>query len=94
MRAVGRRGTTSVWPCTTGEVGAPYAWKEYRPSLNYNFRKLYPDFQAPAKDLEEFPVAGRISEGWWTYAWGPKANHLATDKVGAGGHPQHAGPDE
>lgn len=68
-----------------GEVGTPYAWKEYRPSLNYNFRKLYPDFQAPAKDLEEFPVAGRISEGWWTYAWGPKANHLATDKVGQEG---------
>lgn len=68
-----------------GEVGAPYTWKEYSPSLNYNFRELYPDFQAPDKDLEEFPVAGRISEGWWTYAWGPKANHLATDKVGQEG---------
>lgn len=68
-----------------GAVGAEYTWKKYTPSLNYDFRKLYPDFPAPTKDLEEFPVAGRISDGWWTYAWGPEANHVATDQVGEEG---------
>ncbi len=68
-----------------GEVGAEYTWKEYIPSLNYDFREEYPDFQAPTQDLEEFEVAGRISDGWWTYAWGPKANYLGTDQVGEEG---------
>lgn len=68
-----------------GQVGSEYSWKEYHPSLNYDFRKEYPDFPAPTKDLEEFDVAGRISDGWWTYAWGPKANHLGTDQVGEEG---------
>lgn len=68
-----------------GEIGSEYSWKEYTPSLNYDFRIENPNFPEPTKDMEEFPVAGRISDGWWTYAWGPRAKSLATDKVGEQG---------
>ena len=68
-----------------GEIGAPYAWKPYTPTLDYDFRKEYDDIPEPTKDLEEFPVAGRRSSGWWTYAWGNKARSLGTDKVGLQG---------
>lgn len=83
--AYGRTRQTFSLTVYDGEVGAEYSWKQYHPSLNYDFRKEYPNFEAPTKDLEEFPVAGRISDGWWTYAWGPKANHVATDQVGEEG---------
>ncbi len=68
-----------------GEAGAEYTWKKYTPTLDYDFRQEYPDLPEPTKDLQEFPVAGRISDGWWTYAWGAKAKYLATDKVGEQG---------
>jgi hypothetical protein len=68
-----------------GTIGTPYTWKAYSPSLDYDFRSEYPNIEMPTRDLEEFPVAGRISDGWWTYAWGNKANYRGTDAVGEQG---------
>jgi hypothetical protein len=54
----------------------PYVWPPYNPTLNYNFKDEFPALKEPDKDLNDIPVAGTISSGWWTFKWGPTKNSL------------------
>ncbi|MDR2914598.1 MAG: T9SS type A sorting domain-containing protein [Tannerella sp.] len=63
----------------TGVSGASYAWPAYSPTLNYHFTQEYPDIKEPTKDLiDDTKIAGTISDGWWTFHWGPDANTKVT----------------
>jgi len=65
---------------TGNKEGKVYIWPSYNPTLNYHFRQEYPDLEEPTKDLIDDPnIAGTISEGWWTFHWGPKANPKVTE---------------
>lgn len=77
----GRKAKTSfVVTYLDGEDGAYYQWPEYSPTLNYHFRQEYPDIEMPTKDLiDDTNIAGTISEGWWTFHWGPNANKKITE---------------
>lgn len=58
----------------------PYTWPEYSPTVSYNFNDLYPEFPEPTEVLDDCPeVVGEISDGWFTFRWGPDRNPTITD---------------
>lgn len=60
----------------------PYIWPDYNPTLNYNFKELHPDLEEPLLILDDCPeVVGEISDGWWTFRWGPDRNPSITDNA-------------
>jgi chitodextrinase len=71
----------SVWSYfgTVANVGDPYTWPSYSPTLNYKFTDEYPSLSEPSQVLDDCPeVVGTQSSGWWTFRWGPTANTLVT----------------
>ncbi len=70
--------TPPVHP-TTGNIGDPYTWPKYSPTLNYNFKDEFPSLSMPTKNLNDCQqVAGEQSSQWWTFRWGPNKNRLVT----------------
>lgn len=64
-----------------GSEGHTYTeWPKYNPTLNYDFRKLYPNFPMPTKNLEDScsGFAWNISDRWWNFVAGKKAKSLVT----------------
>ncbi len=57
-----------------------YTWPEYSPTVRYNFNELYPAFPEPTEILDDCPeVVGEISDGWFTFRWGPDRNPTISD---------------
>lgn len=63
------------------EDGASYEWPEYNPTIHYNFKENYPEFEMPVKNLTNDcrGEAWRIDDDWWTFIAGPRANSLVTE---------------
>jgi hypothetical protein len=61
-------------------------WPEYDPVIAYKFSNDYPNYPMPVKNL---PYTGRnlgwiISDGWWSFFAGTKANSLVTEVAAQG----------
>ena len=64
----------------TKSQGQNYTWPEYSPNVRYNFLEQNPSFPEPTQILDDCPeVVGEISDGWWTFRWGPDRNPTITD---------------
>ncbi|HPR32309.1 MAG TPA: hypothetical protein PLK12_09445, partial [Prolixibacteraceae bacterium] len=64
------------------EGGEPFSWPAYTPTLDYNFRREYPDLEMPTRnrrDCSQSLIAGEISSGWWTFVWGHKKKSEVTE---------------
>jgi hypothetical protein len=73
-------GSIWVYFGAASGAGKTYAWPNYSPTLNYNFKDEFPALAEPTKDLNDCPqVAGSQSSGWWTFKWGPKKRHEITE---------------
>ncbi len=60
--------------------GTPYEWPAYDRELSYDFRDEYPELEMPTQNLDDCEgVAGRISDGWWTFVWGPNRRKEVPD---------------
>jgi hypothetical protein len=60
--------------------GTPFDWSSHTPSLSYDFRSEYPNLQMPENILNaESNIAGRYSDRWWTFIYGPNKNSLVTE---------------
>lgn len=61
------------------QTGTFSEWPKYSPTIHYSFLEDTPNFPTPTKDL---PYGGslsmKVSDGWWTFFAGPKANTLVT----------------
>lgn len=62
------------------------SWPAYNPTISYDFKKDYPNFPAPTKNLEsDYPGYDGCDVAWtkdyedWTFVGGPNANSLVTD---------------
>jgi len=70
---------TSLGSEVSAAQGDLYIWPKYSPTLNYNFRDEFPNLKEPIKNLKDCNEAGTISDGWWTFKWGPNKNPLVTE---------------
>ncbi|MBN1926253.1 MAG: T9SS type A sorting domain-containing protein [Prolixibacteraceae bacterium] len=64
------------------EGGSAFEWPSYTPTLDYNFRREYPQLETPTKnrqDCNSSLIAGEISSGWWTFIWGHKKKSEVTE---------------
>jgi hypothetical protein len=60
--------------------GSAYTWPEYIPQLIYDFRKDYPDFAEPTKDLDDCKgVVGSQHSKWWIFKWGKNKRSNVTE---------------
>ena len=60
--------------------GSAFEWPAYHPTIYYDFKDEYPNLEMPTKDLDDCAnVAGRKSDGWWTFVWGPNRRADVTD---------------
>jgi hypothetical protein len=76
-------GTTSIGGGTSGGAAgtcnAEYAWPTYSPSIAYDYFDEYGTIAKPTRDSNDVTgIAGRYTNGWWTFVHGAKKNPLVT----------------
>lgn len=65
---------------TLYDPSSSYAWPNYSPTLNYDYRSEYPSLEPPTKFLpENNNQQGYMADGWWAIAWGPKTSKYVTE---------------
>ena len=62
-----------------GSCSGDYTWPTYSPNIAYDYMDEYGALAAPTKASTDVTgVAGRYSNGWWTFAYGSNKNSLVT----------------
>ncbi len=76
-KGTGNQSTTSyiVYIDVQEHAGEPLSWDGLIPTFGYDFHTEYGDIPEPQNILKDVTGEyGRMSDGWWTVAWGKNLN--------------------